>query len=327
MSYDGVPSNVRLADGSTSNQGRVELFMNGVWGQVCSTNWHMPNSHVVCRMLGYPEAEKEVLSGRYGEGRGPIQMTRVWCSGTESSLMSCASDCCYCSHSHVAVFCKTVRLIGGVLPFEGRVEIYRNASWSTICGASLSLTSGHVICKMMGYPGVSSISCCARYGESGGLIALQDLECTGTERSLITCRHSDWSNTTCAHAQEIGVICTPNITSVRLIGGVLPFEGRVEVYRNASWGTICGSSLSLKSGHVICKMMGYPGVSSTSCCARYGESSGLIAMQDLECTGTERSLITCRHSDWSNTTCAHAQEMGVICTPNITLGQINHILY
>ncbi|EDO32339.1 predicted protein, partial [Nematostella vectensis] len=414
-------TSVRLSQGPTSNQGRVEFYKNGVWGQVCSRDWDISDSHVICRMLGYPEAHEAVVDGRYGVGRGPIQLTRVQCRGSEDSITRCSSDCCYCTFPHAGVVCQSceklfilVRLIGGVLPFEGRVEVYRNASWGTICGSSLSLKSGHVICKMMGYPGVSSTSCCARYCESSGLIAMQDLECTGTERSLITCRHSDWSNTTCAHAQEMGVIrkshafpsvrladgptsnqgrvelftndvwgqiCSYNwniVNShvvcrmlgypeaqeavvdgryglgrgsiqisrarcmwsersimecrrsccycsyphagvickiVRLIGGVLPFEGHVEVYRNASWGTICGSSLSLTSGHVICKMMGYPGVSSTSCCARYGESSGLITMQDLECTGTERSLITCRHSDWSNTTCAHAQEMGVTCKP------------
>ena len=55
---------VRLVDGSTQYEGRVEVCINKVWGTVCSSRryswstnyyWGTPDSKVVCRQLGYLE--------------------------------------------------------------------------------------------------------------------------------------------------------------------------------------------------------------------------------------------------------------------------------
>ena len=47
---------VRLVDGPTPNQGRLELCNNSQWGSVCDTYWEEYNSRVVCRQLGYDVA-------------------------------------------------------------------------------------------------------------------------------------------------------------------------------------------------------------------------------------------------------------------------------
>ena len=46
-------------------------------------------------------------------------------------------------------------------------------------------------------------------------------------------------------------------TSVRLAGGKGPFEGRVEVYHNQQWGSICDDRFDEMDAKVICKMLGY----------------------------------------------------------------------
>lgn len=46
-------------------------------------------------------------------------------------------------------------------------------------------------------------------------------------------------------------------TPVRLIGGTVPSEGRVEVQHNGVWGTICGNKFTRHDGDVICKMLGF----------------------------------------------------------------------
>ena len=48
-----VSSYVRLANGSKFNEGRVEVYHQGVWGPVCLEGWSQSVSSVACRELGF----------------------------------------------------------------------------------------------------------------------------------------------------------------------------------------------------------------------------------------------------------------------------------
>ncbi|CAL8253346.1 unnamed protein product [Merluccius merluccius] len=90
---------VRLVGGKASHEGRVEVYLNGVWGTVCDDDWDMKEAQVVCRHLDFPNAREAVGGGVYGAGQGQIWMDNLNCLGTETSLSNCnfpgwgVSDC------------------------------------------------------------------------------------------------------------------------------------------------------------------------------------------------------------------------------------------
>jgi len=45
--------------------------------------------------------------------------------------------------------------------------------------------------------------------------------------------------------------------SVRLAGSVLLYEGRLEVYYNGAWGTVCDDDFENVDATVACKSLGF----------------------------------------------------------------------
>lgn len=56
-----LEGDVRLLEGSTPLEGRVEICKNNVWGTVCHREWTFTDAKVVCRQLGYSVAGKMVI--------------------------------------------------------------------------------------------------------------------------------------------------------------------------------------------------------------------------------------------------------------------------
>ena len=101
---------------------------------------------------------------------------------------------------------------------------------------------------------------------------------------------------------------------LRLAGGKWNGEGRVEIFHNGSWGTVCDDSWDVKDARVVCRQLGFPDANSAPGTARFGAGSGNIWMDDVKCLGNESSLNNCKHSGWNNHNCHHGKDASVICS-------------
>ena len=94
---------IRLAGGNLQTKGRVEIYHNGEWGTACGDGWDTAEATVVCRQLGFYSSVRAYKSAhRFGQGRGPIWLSRLSCIGYESSLTDCARSSVgtkNCTHS------------------------------------------------------------------------------------------------------------------------------------------------------------------------------------------------------------------------------------
>jgi len=156
-----------------------------------------------------------------------------------------------------------LRLAGSGIPQRGRVEICWNETWGTVCDGLWTSNDGNVACRQAGYSRFGAVvHANAFFGQGTGPILLDDLRCTGTETRLVDCPSNGIGiSTHCnGHADDAGVQCQPLICQdgeIRLAGGSTPYEGRVEVCLNETWGTVCDNFWDADDANVACGQLGF----------------------------------------------------------------------
>ena len=93
---------VRLTDGSSYNEGRVEVYYSGEWGTMCDNEWDENKATMICIQLGLGAAGKP---HSFGPGTGRVLLDSIICSEENKIIASCGhygvGITPFCSHSEV----------------------------------------------------------------------------------------------------------------------------------------------------------------------------------------------------------------------------------
>jgi hypothetical protein len=241
----------------------------------------------------------------------------------------------------------TLRLRDGPLPTMGRLEMYVNDGWSTVCDNYLRNDNNgyaaRVACRKLGFSDADAHWCYTSaavdtddddsdrvpcFPGGTGLIAVSHISCEGDEDSLLDCEITTDGDNECMHAEDASLVCSgdalPEDGDVRLVNGPTPQAGRLEVYHDSAWGMVCdnGWDGNKDNARVVCTQLGYKTDEARTCSASndyedgncfgagiYGAPQWLYG---IECRGNETNVVDCPRSGWGDE-CDYEDAVSIIC--------------
>ncbi|KAM6033114.1 scavenger receptor cysteine-rich type 1 protein M130-like [Theristicus caerulescens] len=302
-------TSLRLVGGGSRCDGRVEIFQRGTWGRVLDDEWDMQEASVVCRQLRCGEAETAYNPPKPQRETGAVGLRGARCAGHEAKLTLCNTSLPESALAagiaeDVGVVCwgsRQVRLVNGPGRCAGRVEIYHQGSWGTVCDDGWDLSDAAVVCHQLGCGGAVEAVGSTRFGEGSGQIWLDSVNCSGAEAALWECPAGSWGQHDCGHKEDAGVVCS-DFMALRLQNST-NCSGRLQVFYNGTWGTICSNSMTPKTVSLACKELGCGDGGSLVTRLPYGRVSGPTWLDRVECGERNSSFWQCPSAPWDPQSC------------------------
>ncbi|XP_060112425.1 soluble scavenger receptor cysteine-rich domain-containing protein SSC5D-like [Heteronotia binoei] len=257
----------------------------------------------------------------------------------------------------------SIRLSGSPNLCIGRVEVFHRGKWGMVCDDEWDMLDATVVCRELDCGEALSAPHGAWFGEGTGPIWLNEVRCQGTEQHLHACRHRGFRKHICTHEEDASAICSvqrfpfppftafsppptvkedkmeavmttrpvPSVPAegspaLRLIGGRSRCSGRVEVFHEGQWGTVCDDMWGLSDAAVVCQQLGCGEALAAPGSAIFGEGNDVIWLDDVQCQGGESTLTECLTSPWGTHNCRHNEDAGVVCSDEMPLTMVEEHL-
>ena len=131
-------------------------------------------------------------------------------------------------------------------------------------------------------------------------------------------------------SEDLPVTVDDNTGDIRLVDGARttadgdPCEGRLEIYYDGEWGTICDDFWSVEDANVACRQLGFAGGTVLDWgffrnpIFPMGDDDQKIWLDDLRCDGGESNLLECdsNHSEVGRHNCRHKEDVLLRCLKN-----------
>uniref|UniRef100_A0A803JQ18 Soluble scavenger receptor cysteine-rich domain-containing protein SSC5D n=1 Tax=Xenopus tropicalis TaxID=8364 RepID=A0A803JQ18_XENTR len=311
---------MRLVDGESHCEGRLEVLQNSTWFSVTGEQWGLKEAQLVCRELHCGEARSAFTAEAQSAAGALVTWSDIKCKGNENNLTDCPlmpqpSSVPYANgKNRVGVICSEsllIRLVDSPHRCAGRVEVYHQGQWGTICGDSWDKADANVVCRQLNCGHAISISTMSHHETGNGTAWLSGINCTGSETALWQCPFNNWGQHSCTKKQDARVNCS-EFTDLRLDGGSHECEGRLEVYYNGSWRSVCNNHMDQVSISVICRHLncGTKGIRPIT--FTYGAADPPYWLDLIKCRKHDQSFWQCRSSPWAKHSCNLQAEVAEI---------------
>ena len=97
---------------------------------------------------------------------------------------------------------------------------------------------------------------------------------------------------------------------LRLVGGTGLRDGRLEIFANGAFGTVCDDDFGAEETTVACRQLGFGGGGSFR---TVGGGSGTIVLDGMSCVGSESRLLDCSNPGIGVNDCSHSEDVGITC--------------
>ncbi|KAL5006972.1 hypothetical protein ScPMuIL_015778 [Solemya velum] len=201
-----------------------------------------------------------------------------------------------------------ITLMDGDRDNEGRVEIYFNGRWGSICD-DLGHTEATYICRRLGYTG-GVVVAGGQFGAGEGV----------RWRLNVTCLYEQWCDAvspmplseSCDHESDFSVICDHMVRLSVTVAtdDVLRNLGSVQIHNNGAWIPVCAQNWGHNETIVACKQLGFQQGASLDP-QNITTTEPETWMQNTKCNGNENRLSACQH-EFSGS-CANNTIATIVC--------------